>query len=291
MKKLLLFFISTIFLLSSCSSEHDNRLKISATTWIGYTPFFYAKEKGWLEPLDIKLLYISSLAENMYLYEAGNTDAFTGTQYEYTILHEDVKSLTPIMLLDKSNGGDLVMSNVSVKKLQETQSEIDVFLEVDSVNYTILKDFLALYKLEDKKIHYKNMDQTQIKLLKSTSTPTVIITYIPYNLALEKSGFKEIASTKDSLNLLVIDALFTRTDILEAHEKQFEALKVLIDRAIVDLKKDPKAFYEIVKPYILEMSYQEFLSSMNDIVWINKKISPKLKRRMLQADIPTRDLL
>lgn len=292
MKKVILLLTFTITLiLTSCSSEHDKRLKISATTWIGYAPFFYAKEKGWLKPLNIKLIYISSLAENMYLYQSGNTDAFTGTQYEYSIINEDVKSLVPVMLLDRSNGGDLVMSNFSIKELQESDSEIDVFLEVDSVNYTVLKDFLALNDLENKKLKYKNMDQTQIKMLKSTSTPTIIVTYIPYNLPLENNGFKEIASTKNSLNLLVVDALFTKVEVLQKHRKQFEALKVLIDRSIEDLQKDPKGFYEIVRPYILEMSYSEFRNSIDDIVWINKNISKELKLRMLKSNIPTRDLL
>lgn len=283
--------MSLLFLFNSCSSDYDKRLRISATTWIGYTPFFYAKEKGWLKPLNIKLIHISSLAENMYLYKAGNSDAYAGTQYEYSILNQDMQSLTPIILLDRSNGGDLVMSNLSIKELQELDEEIDVYLELDSINYTILKDFLALYKLEDKKINYKNTDQTKIKLLKTTNKPTLIVTYNPYNLSLEKQGFKEVASTKNSLNLLVVDALFTRLETLTQHKKQFKELKVLIDKSIEHLHANPKEFYEIVRPYILEIEYDEFLDLMNDIVWINKNISSELQTRMLKSNFPTRDLL
>jgi len=292
MKKILLFLSLAISLLfTACSDTHEDRLKISATTWIGYTPFFYLKEKGLLKPLNIKLVYLSSLAENMYLYEAGNSDAFTGTQYEYKIINEEMKSLIPIILLDRSNGGDLVMSNSSIEELQENKSKIDVYLEMDSVNYTVLQDFIAINKLKEENLRYHNMDQIQIEKLQATNKPTIIVTYIPYNLKLEKQGFKALASTKESLNLLVVDALFTGVDTLKKHKKQFESLKILIDKAIADLEKDPKAFYDTVKPYLLEMSYEEFLDSIDDIVWINKNISPKLKSRMLQADIPTRNLL
>ena len=291
MLKKIVILITTLLLFTSCSSDYDKRLKISATTWIGYIPLFYAKEKGWLKPLNIKLLHVSSLAENMYLYEAGNSDAYAGTQYEYSILSQDIKSLQPIMMFDRSNGGDLVMGNFSIEALQNTTLEIDAYLELDSINNTLLKDFLSKYKLQDKNINYINKDQTQIKQLQANSKPTLAITYIPYNFTLEKQGFMELASTKDSLDLLVVDALFTRIEIYDAHKKQFSELKKLVDKGVEALKKDPKEFYETVKPYILEMSYDEFVHSLDDIVWINRDISPELKQRMNEAKFPTRDLI
>lgn len=103
MKKALL--VSFFLLFTACSSPQENRLKISATTWIGYTPLFYAKEKAWLKELNIKLVNVSSLSENMYLYEAGNSDAFVGTQYEYDLLSKTNNSLKPILMFDRSNGG------------------------------------------------------------------------------------------------------------------------------------------------------------------------------------------
>ena len=149
-------FLTTILLLSfiSCSSDYDKKLKISATTWIGYTPLFYAKEKGWLKELNIKLLNVSSLSENMYLYKAGNSDAYVGTQYEYDLLSQEDKSLIPIIMLDRSHGGDMVMSNMSIQELKDTSKTVDAYLEMDSVNNTMLKDFIKSYKLESKTINY-----------------------------------------------------------------------------------------------------------------------------------------
>ena len=291
MLKKIILLLTLLLLFTSCSSDYDKRLKISATTWIGYIPLFYAKEKGWLKPLNIKLLHVSSLAENMYLFEAGNSDAYTGTQYEYSILSKNMKSLKPIMMFDRSNGGDLVMGNLSIEDLQNTTSQIDAYLELDSINNTVLKDFLLKYKLEGKNINYRNRDQVAIKQLQADSKPTLAVTYIPYNLALEKQGFMELASTKNSLDLLVVDALFTRTETYDVHKKQFSELKKLVDKSIESLKKDPKEFYTTVQLYISDMSYDEFVDSLGDIVWINRDISDELKQRMNQANFPTRDLM
>lgn len=290
MKITSLLFILMLFF-SSCSSEYDNRLKVSATTWIGYTPLFYAKEKGWLEPINVKLINVSSLAENMYLYKAGNSDAYAGTQYEYKHLSSEFKSLKPIMMFDRSNGGDLIMSNLSVEELQKLESKIDIYLEIDSINKTLIDDFIATFNLKEKDFNFLNRDQTQIENLKATSIPTLIATYIPYNLQLEKNGFKEIASTKDNLKLLVVDALFTKNEIFNKHKTQFKDLKNLVNRAVSALEKDPKEFYETIKPYILEIDYEEFQASLGDIVWINDNLSDELKTRMHKSGLPIRDLL
>ena len=290
LKKVLIIFTS-LLLFVSCSSDYDKRLKISATTWIGYIPLFYAKEKGWLDPLNIKLLHVSSLAENMYLYHAGNSDAYVGTQYEYGILSNEMDSLKPIMMFDRSNGGDIVMSNMSIEELLNSTTEIDAYLELDSINNTLLKDFLSKYKLEDKSINYVNKDQSEIEQLHASIKPTVVVTYIPYNLALEKQGFKEVASTKESLDLIVVDAMFTKTEIFNEHSKQFIELKKLVDKSVDAIQRDPKEVYEIVKPYILDMSYEDFKHSLGDIEWINKDVSNELKERLSETNFPTRDLI
>ncbi len=293
MVKWLLFSLALMFSLSSCSSTEPKRLKVSATTWIGYTPLFYAKEKGWLEPLNIKLLNVSSLSENMYLYEAGNADAYVGTQYEYGLLVAKDPSLMPIMMFDRSYGGDIVMGNTSVEGLKATQGPIDVYLELDSINKTLFDDFVKRHDLQEKTINYINMDQSTISTLqaKDMKRESVVVTYIPYDIELAQSGFRELASTKDGLDLLVVDALFTTEQKFQQHREQFIALKKLVDDALIVLENDPQAFYEAVKPYMLELNYEDFVASLEDIVWINKEISSELKKRMQEGNFPTRDLM
>lgn len=292
-KKIILFF-SIVFFLTSCTSNNqNNKLKISVTNWVGYLPLLYAKEKGWLKPLDIKLLNVVSLSENMYLYEGGNADAFVGTQYEYNLIFQKNPSLVPIMMFDRSYGGDVVMSDTSIETLQSSTETIDAYLEIDSVNYSILQDFINRYKLQNKRINYINKDQVQISLLQSSrlKRSSIIVSYIPYNQKLEKYGFKELVSTKDGLNILVIDGLFTTESTFQKHQKQFLALKKLVDKAIVALQNDSRKFYETVKPYTPDTSYDEFMHSLDDIIWINKQISPQLYERLQEAHFPVKSLI
>lgn len=289
MIKKLSFLILSIFLLTSCSIQNEKKLKISTTTWIGYTPLYYAKEKGWLEPLNIKLLNLVSLSENMYLYKSGNSDAYVGTQYEYSVLKKD--NLIPIIMFDKSNGGDIVMSNYSVNDLLKADSKIDVYLEMDSINSIVFDDFIKQYNLTNKQFNYLNKDQAFISNLKNTKTPTIIVTYIPYNISLEKEGFKEITSTKNNENIVVIDAMFTTREVFNENKDRFVELKKIVDKSIENLKQNPKEFFETIKAYLPDTTFEDFEQSLNDIIWINKDIPQNLTEKLNNSNFPTKEIL
>jgi len=293
MAKVLGLFVLILLALNSCSSPSQKPLKISATTWVGYTPLYYAKEKGWFKDINVRLINVVSLSENMYLFKAGNSDAYCGTQYEHNVLKERIPDLIPIMLFDRSNGGDIIMSNTSIKKLQESTEKIDAYLEMDSINLTLLNDFVRKYKINESRINYINRDQIAISALKNDAPNKlrVIVTYIPYNTTLEKNGFKEILSTKDGLDLLVLDALYTTKKTLSLHKEQFEKVKHLTDKAILALQQDPKEFYMTIQSYMNGLSYEDFESGLHDIEWINTNRSKDLNERMRQSSFPIKDLL
>ena len=82
----------------------------------------------------------------MYLYKAGNSDAYVGTQYEYNLLSNENKNLTPIMLFDKSNGGDVILSNISIEELLKTDKQIDALSAIleDSDLDVLFLEYLSI---------------------------------------------------------------------------------------------------------------------------------------------------
>ncbi|WP_368029079.1 hypothetical protein [Arcobacter sp. s6] len=286
------FLLFVVLFFNSC--EYNNKkIKISTTTWLGYTPLLYAKEKNWLEPLNIKLLNVVSLSENVNLYKSGNSDAFVGTQYEYTLLLKDNKNLIPIMIFNKSNGGDVILSNLSIDKLVKTDKIIDAYLEIDSINSILLNDFLKNNNLQNKTINYINEDQSNISRLKANNliNPTLIITYIPYNNILEKNLFIEVSSTKNNNNLLIIDGLYTSENFYYENQETFISLKKLIDKAILNLKNNPKEYYETIKPYLINSTYEEFIASLDEIIWLNKDISKEILHKLNDSEFKLKDLI
>lgn len=281
----------TFFLLffNACSKQNEKELILSTSSWIGYTPLFYAKEKGYLQSLNIKLITSVSLAESTNIFLVSKADILTLTQHEYHLLKHQRPSITPFILVDRSNGGDMILSNKTLQELKTSQ-HIDAYLEIDSINKELLEDFMRLHKLNENAMHYINKDQAQIQNLKPSGKDMLIVTYAPNNLTLQKHGFKELASTADKDSLLVIDSILTTQEILKEHKQRLRSLKNIIDKSILEIQNDPKTAHQLTKKYLNQLSFEEFTSSLKTIEWINNP-SDDLLQRIEKIDYKKEDLL
>jgi NitT/TauT family transport system substrate-binding protein len=293
MRKWLIALLSVLaIVMSACSPTSYDRLKLSTLSWIGYTPLFYAKAQGWLDEYNIELIQVVSLSENMYLFEAGNTDAFVATQYEYSVLAQDMADLVPVLMINRSNGGDVVLGNRDLDDYRVADI-VDVYLEIDSINQLVLRDFIARYGLDSSRFNLIDADPLVTSLLNAeeSGTPTLIITYNPYDIILQRQGFHELASTRGSLDLLVVDAMYTRTGTLSTHRAQFEALKSMLDEALGQIRTNPMAVYVAVQPYIQGINSEEFLQALSVVEWLDQRPDPVLAGRLHDQGFPTGVLL
>ena len=292
--KFTLIIMMTLTGIAGCYSQPEPPIKLIANSWIGYSPLFYAKEKGWLEPLNIELSTVVSLGESVMTFNIGHFNGLTGTQYEFQQLQKKSMDLIPIIMFNRSNGGDMVMSNNTIDELKQTADTIDVYLEVNSINSEVFKDFIKARDLENKTFNFINKDPLKtIAQLKQSPVqkPLIIVTYTPYNFELLQHGFDVIASTRNIQDILVVDALYVKKSCLIDHKPHFIKLKAVINQAIHDLHENPRDYYDRVKPYLENGSYEEFLTSLKQIQWLNSELSDTLVNKLSQISFPTKDLL
>ncbi len=278
MIKNLLIVILGLFLLFGCSSKEDKELKIVTNSWIGYAPLFYAKESGYLDNLGIKLITTVSLEEAFDIFSVGKADLVTTTQHEYYALKKTFNSIKPVILIDRSLGGDMIMSNISLDELKNA-NKIDVFLEIDSINSEILKTFIKKYKLDISKMNFIDGDQSEFQDIKNDKSKNIlIVTYSPYNEPLNDSGFMELVSTKDLDSIIVIDSICATDKIINKYPDVLKKLKNVIDQSIFEIENNKKDAYKKVSRYLNNISYEEFLASLKKIRWINTPSDDLLNR-------------
>lgn len=277
MRQVILIFLILIAFLG-CSSKNEKELKIATNSWIGYAPLFYAKEQGYLDELGIKLITTVSLGESQDIFSVGKADILTTTQHEYYSLKQINSSLKPIILMDRSYGGDMILSNVSLEELKNSP-HIEVYMEIDSINSEMLKDFVKQNNLDLSKMIIKDGDQSEFQDLKNNpNQPTIIVTYAPYNISLKKKGFVELASTKDLNSIIVIDAICTTDEIILNYKERLKKLKDVVDRSIYEIVKDKKDAHKKISKYLNNITYKEFLESLTMIKWVNNPSEDLLKR-------------
>jgi len=243
-------------------------IRISTNPWVGFTPFMYAEQKGWLKDTRFKFVWTVGLDENSKLYERGLTQGFTATQYElFNFKNRD--QIKPFFLIDKSYGADVILSNRSIDEIKNSEDKIEAHYELISVNEDMFKAFIAKYNIQKERFTIKNCDQGKMSSFVGSGSPTLLISYEPYVTALTKKGFKRIASTKELDNIQVIDALFMEESAGVAAKKDIVKLKAAFDKAVKALQNDPKEFYSSIGGYLENQSYEEFMSSTKGIEWLN----------------------
>ena len=277
------FVVFLLILFNGCDKTKE--ISIAANEWIGYAPLFLANEKGWLKKEKIRLIRTVSLGESLDLYQNGLVEGLAATNYEYKKIKDKV---SPVILLDKSYGGDKILSNYPLKRLKKAR-HINVYLEINSVNSLLLEYFIKKHGIKKNKLSLHNADQQEI--IKNTydmKKPIVVITYSPYDFLLQKRGFKEILSTKTDNGILIIDALFINKKYIG--KKRFKKLKKYIDYAILEIQTDPKKAYEEIKYYYSDYSYEKFKEDLKNIKWINSP-SPKLLKKLQNAGVEMEKLI
>lgn len=266
------------------------KIRISTNPWVGFTPFIYAQEKGWLENTPFRFVWLVDLTDNARLYERGFTEGFTATQYE--LLHfKNKNTIKPVFLIDRSYGADAIVSNRSLEELRGTKESVDVYLEQGTLNDDFFDAFLAEKGLKKVQFHKINASQKSISTLTAAKNPIVIISYQPYLSGLLKKGFQPIASTRTMESFFVIDALFVNQDIVNGQEKEFAHLKELFARGAEQLQRNPHEYYETIKGYLEGQSYEEFMSTTTQIKWLHQKNEEKAIEYLNAQQVKTDRLL
>lgn len=259
-------------------------LKISVSAWIGYAPLFYVREKGWTRD-SIRLVPVSSLIESEKLFQAGMTDGFAGTQFEFFQGRIVSASLTPVILINRSNGADGILSNVTIDDLRKNEREATVYLEMQTVNSELFSSFVRQYNLSRVRFRKINRDQAEMANMRPPERPTLVVTYEPYKTALVTNGFREVASTSE-ISLLVLDAVFVEGAQAARYNRALSSLRSSIARAVHALRDDPAEFYETVRPYLPYANFGDFSAAVNGIEWIDENAGDELMTSIANNGIP-----
>ena len=196
----------------------------------------------------------------------------------------------PYFLFDRSDGADVILSNCDVDTLRRS-GRIDAHLEISSLNSDLLDAFAGQYGIDPAVFHRHAGDPLSLTQIKPGNAPAVLVAYEPYATAIEKNGFRRIASTRDLTGMMVIDALWMDDAKAQQRGLDLQKLKIALDRAVTALGENPEEYYETVKPYLEGQSYDEFKSSLEGIRWINVRPPSDVLGFMKRRGIPTERLI
>ncbi len=235
MKKLLYGLVAGVFALGvlGASSASAEPLRLAHSTWVGYGPFYIAKEKGFFkdEGIDVELIVIEDTKIRIPTLAAGKIDALATTVDTILPYISDKQKFTYIFAIDDSNGGDGIVANKDIKTIADLKGKKVGYSEGSTSQFylaVLLKE--AGLSLSD--IDSVNMSAGDAGSAFVTKRIDAAVTWEPWLTRGKQAEHGHLLVDSSTKPGLITDVAITTPEKLAARKDDFKALARAWYRAV-----------------------------------------------------------
>lgn len=233
--------ILSALLFSNISSAEP--LRIGTTLWPGYEPFYLAQEiKAYQE--DIRILHYPSTSEVLRAFKNRTLEAAALTLDEIVSLEESGIELEIILVLDISEGADVIMAKPEIKNMQGLIGA-RVAVESTAVGAYTLSRALEVHGIDISKIHLVNVENSSHRQTYESNLADAVVTYEPVRTQLLNEGAIEIFNSSE-IPGEIIDVLAVHKDIIQSHKTELLDISQAWFKALEYIKDEPISSYKFI---------------------------------------------
>ena len=260
----LLLYFNVIFLsflfLSGCTPPQEPQLRIGTNIWIGYEPLYLARKLGYYDNTKIKLVEMSSASDVMHAMRNGLLEGAALTLDETLTLLDDGIDLKVILVMDISNGADVLLAKPEIKSMEDLRGK-SVAVEYSAVGAILL----------DAALQSSGLTASDIKIISCSANEHIecykqadaVVTFDPTRTKLLNQGAHELFSSSQ-IQGQIVDVLVVQSKAIDTNP---DALKQLIAgyfnaREYVDVNSEVAAKLMAIR---MQISAEEVLKSFEGI--------------------------
>ena len=127
MLRKLMGFAAAASLLAMASAAVAGSLKLGHSTWVGYGPFYIARDKGFFkdEGVDVELVIMEDTPIKMGALMAGQLDLVASTVDEFPIYMKPGIGVHYVLAVDNSKGGDGIVATKDITSIEGLKGKAD----------------------------------------------------------------------------------------------------------------------------------------------------------------------
>lgn len=167
-------------ILSMASAAEAGSLKLGHSTWVGYGPFYIARDKGFFkdEGVDVELVIMEDTPIKMGALMAGQLDLVASTVDEFPIYMKPGIGLHYVLAVDNSKGGDGIVANKDITDVAGLKGK-KVAFEEGSVSQFFLNALLKDAGMTQADIEPVNMAATDAGVAFAAKQVDAAVTWEP----------------------------------------------------------------------------------------------------------------
>ncbi|MDB6079101.1 MAG: ABC-type nitrate/sulfonate/bicarbonate transport system protein [Akkermansiaceae bacterium] len=275
----ILTLLSICWMEAGCSRPEPSPLRVGSLVWPGYEPFYTARQLGYLDEKQVRLMEYTSTSETIRAFSNGTIEAGMMTLDEALLLAQDVPDIRLVLVLDYSNGADMIMARPEIAGLKDLKGR-RVGADTSAMGAYMLMRALQLADLTPQELEIVPLAPTEHEAAFTQGLVDAVVTGDPTGTKLRNFGARQIFDSSQ-IPGEIVDVLVVRDAYLQAHLETVKHLLQAYYRARVYCKEKPQEAAEIAA-LRAKISPQEFLSSLDGLLLPEADES----RRMLMGKPP-----
>lgn len=167
-------------ILALASAAEAGSLKLGHSTWVGYGPFYIARDKGFFkdEGVDVELVIMEDTPIKMGALMAGQLDLVASTVDEFPVYMKPGIGLRYVLAVDNSKGGDGIVANKEITGVAGLKGK-KVAFEEGSVSQFFLNALLKDAGMTQADIEPVNMAATDAGVAFAAKQVDAAVTWEP----------------------------------------------------------------------------------------------------------------
>lgn len=227
-------------MIAAISPAEAGSLKLGHSTWVGYGPFYIARDKGFFkeEGVDVELVIMEDTPMKMSALMAGQLDLVASTVDEFPIYMKPGIGLRYVMAVDNSKGGDGIVATKDITTVEGLKGK-KVAFEQGSVSQFFLNALLKDAGLSQTDIEPVNMAATDAGVAFAAGQVDAAVTWEPALSQGAKAENGHILLTSADKPGLITDVVAATDATLKDKSEDVKAFVRAWYRALDFIKSNP----------------------------------------------------
>jgi NitT/TauT family transport system substrate-binding protein len=225
-------------------------VKIGATTWVGYGPFFVAEAKDFYKKHDLKVT-LQIFTDPALIPTAMASDAVDGGLLTYDqVIGSVAKGMAHkvVMPVDYSSGGDAIIATKAITKISDFKGKKIGFNPLSPSDF-LLSYAMSKNGLTEKDIEVVPMSPEAVPAAMASDGIPIGVTYEPsLSQVLSQGGGKKFHVVFSSKNApgLIADVLVFDEKYIKAHPREIKGIMQAYAEALTYMKTHADESHKII---------------------------------------------
>jgi NitT/TauT family transport system substrate-binding protein len=265
--------IFVCFFIGGCFDQSSSPMRVGTNLWPGYEPLHLADDLNLWSDKDIRLLDYPSASEVIRAFRNKSLDAAALTLDEVLSLHQANIQADVVLVLDVSDGGDVIVSKGQIKQVTDLKG-MKVGIENGALGAYVISRALALNNMAISDIQAVSLDISEHERGFKEGLVDAVVTFEPVRSKLLAFGGIEIFNSKQ-IPGEIVDVLVVRRDYIAEHPDKVAILTKGWFQSLNFLKTKPDEAAAIVGKR-LKLTPEQVLASYEGLALGDKTMNSKM---------------